>query len=137
MDKNNFKQAKGIRLIALVITILVLLILARGVSIIMLRGENGIITDVGKAKEQTTIEGTKEKVKMEVMGGFDQLGKFNMKILKENLINNLNLSDEKILDIEDGSIKISIDNIELIIDKNGERLESIKPGEVATERDAV
>ncbi|MBS5857766.1 MAG: hypothetical protein ACLTKT_07990 [Clostridia bacterium] len=136
MDKNNFKQAKGITLIALVITILVLLILA-GVSIIMLTGDNGIITNVGKAKEQTTIEGTKEKVKMEVMGSFDQLGKFNMKILKENLINNLNLSNEKILDIEDGSIKISIDNIELIIDKNGEILESIKPGEVATETNAV
>jgi len=77
MDKNNFKQAKGITLISLVITILVLLILA-GVSIIMLTGDNGIITNVGKAKEQTTIEGTKEKVKMEVMGSFDQLGKFNI-----------------------------------------------------------
>ena len=43
---------KGITLIALVITIIVLLILA-GVSIAMLTGENGILTQVQKAKEGT------------------------------------------------------------------------------------
>ena len=39
MLRINFKQSKGITLIALVITIIVLLILA-GVSIAMLTGEN-------------------------------------------------------------------------------------------------
>ena len=43
---------KGITLIALVITIIVLLILA-GVSIAMLTGENGILTQAKKAKEET------------------------------------------------------------------------------------
>ena len=42
----------GITLIALVITIIVLLMLA-GVSIAMLTGENGILTQAGQAKEQT------------------------------------------------------------------------------------
>ncbi len=46
------KKEKGITLIALVITIIVLLILA-GVSIAMLTGENGIITQAQKAKENT------------------------------------------------------------------------------------
>ena len=43
---------KGITLIALVITIIVLLILA-GVSISMLTGDNGIITQAQRAKELT------------------------------------------------------------------------------------
>ena len=46
------KENKGITLIALVITIIVLLILA-GVSIAMLTGENGVLTKAGDAKEAT------------------------------------------------------------------------------------
>ena len=43
---------KGITLIALVITIIVLLILA-GVSIAMLTGQNGILTQANTAKTDT------------------------------------------------------------------------------------
>ena len=50
--KEKFKKEKGITLIALVITIIVLLILA-GVSIAMLTGENGILTQAQKAKAET------------------------------------------------------------------------------------
>ena len=50
--KRNFKLNKGITLIALVITIIVLLILA-GVSIAMLTGENGILTQAQRAKNET------------------------------------------------------------------------------------
>ena len=46
------KKQRGITLIALVITIIVLLILA-GVSIAMLTGNNGILTQVQKAKNRT------------------------------------------------------------------------------------
>ena len=52
-QKRNFKQ-KGITLIALVITIIVLLILA-GVTIAALSGPNGILTNATKAKENTEI----------------------------------------------------------------------------------
>ena len=55
MKERNLKirnNVKGITLIALVITIIVLLILA-GVSIAMLTGENGILTQAKKAKEET------------------------------------------------------------------------------------
>ena len=50
--KENLKKTKGITLIALVITIIVLLILA-GVSIAMLTGENGILSQAQKAKNKT------------------------------------------------------------------------------------
>ncbi len=46
------KDKKGITLIALVITIVVLLILT-GISIAMLTGDNGILTQAARAKEET------------------------------------------------------------------------------------
>ncbi len=46
------KEARGITLVALVVTIVVLLILA-GVSINLVLGENGIITQAKKAKKET------------------------------------------------------------------------------------
>ncbi|MCI9063443.1 MAG: hypothetical protein HFJ17_02415 [Clostridia bacterium] len=49
---NKLKNNKGITLIALVITIIVLLILA-GVAISMLAGDNGILRQAAKAKEDT------------------------------------------------------------------------------------
>ena len=52
MEKQRLRKNKGITLIALVITIIVLLILA-GVSIAMLTGENGILTQAQKAKTET------------------------------------------------------------------------------------
>ena len=50
--KDKIKANKGITLIALVITIIVLLILA-GVSIAMLTGQNGILTQAQNAKDRT------------------------------------------------------------------------------------
>ena len=47
-----YKDKRGITLIALVVTIIVLLILA-GVSVSMLTGQNGILTNAAKAKENT------------------------------------------------------------------------------------
>ena len=59
------KNQKGITLIALVITIIVLLILA-GVSIAMLTGDNGILTRAGDAK-MAQIEGeVQEKINLAI-----------------------------------------------------------------------
>ena len=55
---------KGITLIALVVTIIVLLILA-GVSISMLTGQNGILNRVAEAKEKTEKAQKDEKEKMQ------------------------------------------------------------------------
>ena len=55
------KNQKGITLIALVVTIVVLLILA-GVAIAMLRGDNGILTESQKAASETKIGEATEAV---------------------------------------------------------------------------
>ena len=59
------KNNKGITLIALVITIIVLLILA-GVSIAMLTGQNGILTRAGDATNATVQGDVDEAVKLAV-----------------------------------------------------------------------
>ena len=59
------RKNRGITLIALVITIIVLLILA-GVSLAMLTGNNGILTQAGKAKEKTAAAKTEELVRLSV-----------------------------------------------------------------------
>ena len=64
--KNKIKQKNVITLIALVITIIVLLILA-GVSIAMLTGQNGILTQAQNAKTTTEDKSAEEKIKLAVM----------------------------------------------------------------------
>ena len=64
MQKQKNKQ-RGITLIALVVSIIVLIILA-GVSIAMLVGENGIITQAQKADELTTQAQQKEAIELAV-----------------------------------------------------------------------
>ncbi len=60
-----FKEQKGVTLIALVITIIVLLILA-GVSIAMLTGENGILTQANNAKVTNLRATADESVRLAV-----------------------------------------------------------------------
>ena len=62
----NLNKNKGITLIALVITIIVLLILA-GVSIAMLTGQNGILTQAQNASTQTEIAEAKEQAQMDIL----------------------------------------------------------------------
>lgn len=59
------KSQKGITLIALVITIIVLLILA-GVTIAMLTGENGILTKAKTADTDTKNAEVAERINMEL-----------------------------------------------------------------------
>ena len=58
---------KGITLIALVLTIIVLLILA-GVSISMLTGDNGILTQAQRAKELTEASSEEEFIQLLIIG---------------------------------------------------------------------
>ena len=83
----NPKEAqKGITLIALVITIIVLLILA-GVSIAMLTGQNGILTQAQNAKTTTTNKSAEEKVKLAVMGARADDGTLTVGKLRTELAN--------------------------------------------------
>lgn len=58
---------KGVTLIALAVTIVVMLILA-GVTISVLNGENGIVKQAQKAKEESKIKELKEKVRIDIAG---------------------------------------------------------------------
>ena len=76
----NPKEAqKGITLIALVITIIVLLILA-GVSIAMLTGQKGILTQANNAKNETELASAKEKVELAVIGAISQTRDGTLKV---------------------------------------------------------
>ena len=82
--KNNIKSEKGITLIALVITIIVLLILA-GISITMLTGDNSILSRAIEAKTQTENKNREEQIKIEVMGSYGKDGNIDVATLKTNL----------------------------------------------------
>ena len=57
------KKNKGITLIALVITVIILIILA-GVAISMLSGDNGILKQAGEAQEKTDQSALEELVNL-------------------------------------------------------------------------
>ena len=82
------KKDKGITLIALVITIIVLLILA-GVSISLVVGENGIIGRSINSREKTKYAEAYERVYTEVDGSYDESGTINLDDLNKNLRENL------------------------------------------------
>ena len=65
--KNTLKSRKGITLIALVITIIVLLILA-GISISMLSGDNGILQKAIDAKTKTERASVIEQARTDILG---------------------------------------------------------------------
>ena len=82
------KNTGGITLIALIITIIVLLILA-GVSIAMLTGQNGILTQAQNAKQATEGAAAKEKVEIAVVGAIskDKTGALTIDNLKTEMAN--------------------------------------------------
>ena len=86
MKESKIKTNKGITLIALVITIIVLLILA-GVTIAMITGENGILTKANNSKNETAKATAKEKVQTEVMASYGTDGKIDLDQLNKNLQN--------------------------------------------------
>ena len=103
MIKKVLKEKRGITLIALVITIIVLLILA-GVSIAMLTGDNGILTQATEAKEKNTIGGEKEQISL-------ALQSLRMKKQAENVTNEITVSelDEQLK--YDGAKNVEVDNV--------------------------
>ncbi len=118
------EESKGITLIALVITIIVLLILA-GVSIATLTGENGILTKANEAKIKTEKAGTYEQVEVQVAGSFDSNGEIDIEDLNKNLRNNISgiiyngneLSEEN--KIKNLPARLTVDGYEITIDIDG------------------
>ena len=115
------KTRRGITLIALVVTIIVLLILA-GISINMLSGDNSILKNAGKSKIATEKAEKIETVKMAVLGAITN-GKGAVK--NDNLITELKNSIKELTDNdisgneEDGWI-VKTDNKRYSISNIGE-----------------
>ena len=84
LRKKYLKSSKGITLIALVITIIVLLILA-GISISMLSGNNSILQRALEAKTRTEEKSTREQIQIQILGSFDNGGILDLTKLKNNL----------------------------------------------------
>ena len=80
----KLEEKRGITLIALVITIIVLLILA-GVTIATLTGDNGILTKAQEASEDTKRANAEEQVKLAVQASYGTDGKINMDTLNNEL----------------------------------------------------
>ena len=121
-------KEKGITLIALVVTIVVLLILA-GVTIAMLTGENGIINQAKNAKEESLKSELEELVDLTLMeyqtekaaGKDTDLGElFNSKVEKDKIF-------ESITD----------DGENYIVEKNGYEVTVSKDGERITDSEKV
>ena len=116
--KLNFKgrKEKGITLIALVITIIVLLILA-GVVIATLTGDNGILGKAKTAKTTNDEEKAKEQIKIAVMGSYGKDGELNYDDLTKNLgqIGIKDLPNEASYPLE-----VTLDGVSATIEANGE-----------------
>ena len=101
-DRVKTKGNKGITLIALVITIIVLLILA-GVTIAALSGDNGILTRAKEAKEKTKQAQEDEKQKLSNMENL--LGSYNLKNVNKADTNPAETIPENSIVLEDDANK--------------------------------
>ena len=122
-QKRMQKNSKGITLIALVITIIVLLILA-GVTIATLTGDNGILNQAGKAKDKTTEAESIERVQVEVAGSYGIDGTIDKEQLNKNLknINGLSYNGNALSDrnkIANLPATVTLNGYNIGIDANG------------------
>ena len=121
--KQLIKTSNGITLIALVITIIVLLILA-GVTIATLTGDNGILTQAGKAKDKTTEAESIERVQVEVAGSYGIDGTIDKEQLNKNLknINGLIYNEKPLSDsnkIANLPATVTLNGYYIVINANG------------------
>ena len=120
------KNKNGITLIALVITIIILLILA-GVSIAMLIGQNGILTQAQNAKNATEQASVREKIDLSIVGARAQTT--NGKLTEENLKSELSNYDI-IPKNTKFPLEIEKDGQKLTINSNGNILSYKEMGEI-------
>ena len=116
-SKNKiFTTQRGITLIALVITIIILLILA-AITIAALSGDNGILSNAAKAKEETEKAEIIEQIRLDIYGEIsDNQGKDPTEADIERIadeygdISGTNFED-KILTTEKGNYEIKLSDI--------------------------
>ncbi len=121
IQKGKMKNQKGITLLALVITIIVLLILA-GITIGAITGDNGIIGNAEQAKEETEIANEKEiveKATVQVMGN-NKYGNIEESELQSELDKETGEGKTDTTDIGEEFEVVFIDsNRYYIVDKDG------------------
>ena len=118
--RNDKKMSAGITLIALVVTVIVLLILA-GISVSMITGNNGIILNAVKVKEQTEVANEKELIVAASIQAINE-NKFGI-ILQENLQKQLDnefgeKNKAKVYE-EDEDFSVLVENRLYKVDKEG------------------
>lgn len=119
-------NTRGITLIALIITIIILLILA-SISIATLTGENGLLNKALLSQEQTKYSHAEEKVKLAVMASYNTNNQLDNSMLKENLnaIDGISTKVEEIF----FNLPITVDGYNFAITKSG-NIKSEQKGEL-------
>lgn len=114
--KKIFEDRRGITLVALVITIIVLLLLA-GIAIVSLGGENGILVKARQAKNRYEISEAKEKLELAITDlKIEKQGKGEE--LKKEDLPTLNNKEIDVRDITNFPIEIICDNYKFNIDES-------------------
>lgn len=121
LEKFTIKNQKGITLLALITTIIVLLILA-GITVGVLTGDNGIVKNANKAKEETEIANEKEiieKATVQAMGN-NKYGNIEEDELQKELDKETEEGKTEATDIGDEfEVVFKESNRYYIVDKNG------------------
>ena len=109
------KSIKGITLVALVITIVILLILA-GISIQAIIN-TGLFENAKRAAEESKYANAEEKVKMAVMASYDEKASLNKDLLKDSL-NKIDGINPKVTEVT-WDLKVNVDGYEFTITEVG------------------
>ena len=109
------KSIKGITLVALVITIVILLILA-GISIQAITN-TGLFANAKRAAEESKYANAEEKVKMAVMASYDENATLNKELLKDSL-NKIDGINPKVTEVT-WDLKVNVDGYEFTITEVG------------------
>ena len=109
------KSIKGITLVALVITIVILLILA-GISIQAITN-TGLFENAKRAVEESKYASAEEKVKMAVMASYDEKASLNKDLLKDSL-NKIDGINPKVTEVT-WDLKVNVDGYEFEITEVG------------------
>ena len=109
------KNIKGITLVALVITIVILLILA-GISIQAITN-TGLFENAKRASEESKYANAEEKVKLAVMASYDENASLNKDLLKKSL-NKIDGINPKVTEVT-WDLKVNVDGYEFTITEVG------------------
>ena len=137
-SKNKiFTTQKGITLIALVITLIILLILA-AVTIAALSGDNGILSNAAKSKQETEKAEILEQIRLDIYGEIADNGgadptEADIKRIADNYgdIEGTTFAD-MVLITDKGNYQIELSDIWTPGSSTQDPTDSLQPGEIAT-----